>query len=34
LIAYRVSQTEILFYMVGTHENFYRKLGKYWKEGD
>jgi len=34
LIAYRVSQTEILFYTVGTHENFYRTLKKYLKEGD
>jgi hypothetical protein len=34
LIAYRFSETEILFYMVGTHEDFYRKLRKYWKEGD
>jgi hypothetical protein len=34
LIAYRVLETEILFYMVGTHENFYRKLKKFIKEGD
>ena len=34
LIAYRVSETEILFYMVGTHENFYRNLKKYLKEGN
>ena len=26
LIAYQVSETEILFYMIDTHENFYRKL--------
>ena len=34
LIAYRVSETGILFYMVGTHENFYRNLKKYLKEGN
>jgi hypothetical protein len=34
LIAYRVLETEILLYMVGPHENFYRKLRKYIKEGD
>ena len=34
LIAYRASQVEILFYTVGTHENFYRNLKKYLKEGD
>jgi plasmid stabilization system protein ParE len=34
LIAYRVSQVEILFYTVGTHENYYRNLKKYLKEGD
>jgi hypothetical protein len=26
LLAYRTSETEIIFYMVGTHENFYRDL--------
>jgi plasmid stabilization system protein ParE len=26
LIAYRHLETEILFYLVGTHENFYRTL--------
>jgi hypothetical protein len=34
LIAYRVFKTEILFYQVGTHENFYRNLKKYLKEGN
>ena len=34
LIAYKVFTDEILFYMVGTHENFYRDLKKYSKEGD
>lgn len=34
LIAYKVSPNEMLFYMVGSHENFYRNLKKYLKEGD
>jgi len=34
LIAYKVFTDEILFYMVGPHENFYRDLKKYSKEGD
>jgi hypothetical protein len=34
LIAYQVLVNEILFYMVGSHENFYRNLKKYVKEGD
>jgi len=34
LIAYQVLETEILFYMIDTHENFYRKLKNYLKEGD
>ena len=34
LIAYQVLETEILFYMIDTHENFYRKLKKYLKKGD
>jgi len=33
LIAYRILETEIIFYMVGSHENFYRKLKKNLKEG-
>ena len=34
LIAYQFLANEILFYMVGPHENFYRNLKKYLKEGD
>ena len=34
LIAYKVSPNEMLFYMVGSHKNFYRNLKKYLKEGD
>ena len=34
LIAYQVLTNEILFYMVGPHENFYRNLKKNIKEGD
>ena len=33
LIAYQVFTNEILFYLVGPHENFYRNLKKYLKEG-
>jgi hypothetical protein len=33
LIAYQVLTNQILFYMVGPHENFYRNLKKYIKEG-
>jgi hypothetical protein len=33
LIAYKVFTDEIFFYMVGPHENFYRNLKKYIKEG-
>ena len=32
LIAYQFRETEIVFYMVGTHENFYRDLKKYLRE--
>ena len=34
LIAYRTSESEIIFYMIGTHENFYRDLKNYLKRGD
>lgn len=34
LIAYRTFETQIIFYLIGTHENFYRDLKKYLKEGD
>ncbi len=33
LIAYRILEAEIIFYMVGSHENFYRNLKQYLKEG-
>ena len=33
LIAYQFFTNEILFYLVGPHENFYRNLKKYLKEG-
>jgi len=33
LIAYRILETKVIFYMVGSHENFYRNLKKYLKEG-
>ena len=32
LIAYRVTEPEIIFYTIGTHENFYRDLKRYLKE--
>ena len=32
LIAYRVIESDILFYMIGPHENFYRELKRYLKE--
>lgn len=32
LIAYRVTGTDILFYSIGRHENFYRELKKYLRE--
>jgi len=32
LIAYRVTKSDLLFYSIGTHENFYRDLKKYLKE--
>ncbi len=32
LIAYRTFETQIIFHMIGTHENFYRELKKYIKE--
>jgi hypothetical protein len=34
LIAYKALSNEMQFYMVGPHENFYRNLKKYLKEGD
>ncbi|MBW2000955.1 MAG: type II toxin-antitoxin system RelE/ParE family toxin [Deltaproteobacteria bacterium] len=32
LIAYRVIEADILFYMIGPHENFYRDFKKYLRE--
>ena len=32
LIAYCFMEADILFYMIGPHENFYRKLKKYLRE--
>ena len=32
LIAYTMEGSDIFFYMVGVHENFYRELKKYMKE--
>ena len=32
LIAYRVIESDILFYLIGSHENFYRELKRYLKE--
>ncbi len=32
LVAYRVAGPDIIFYSIGTHENFYRDLKRYFKE--
>jgi len=32
LIAYRLRKTEIVFFMIGPHENFYRELKRYLRE--
>ena len=32
LIAYKTESDSIIFYMIGTHENFYRELKQYFKE--
>jgi len=32
LIAYRIIEANILFYMIGSHENFYRDLKRYIRE--
>ena len=32
LIAYRLQEAEIVFFMIGPHENFYRQLKRYLKE--
>ena len=31
LIAYRVAEPDIVFYLIGIHENFYRDLKRYIK---
>jgi hypothetical protein len=32
LIAYKIIKDCIIFYLIGTHENFYRELKRYIKE--
>jgi len=32
LISYRLRESELVFFTVGTHENFYRELKRYVKE--
>ena len=32
LIAYKKRGNEVVFYMIGTHENFYKELKRYMKE--
>ena len=32
LIAYRFKEAVIVFFMIGTHENFYRELKRYLRE--
>lgn len=34
LVAYMIEARNIVFYMIGTHENFYRELKSYLKEVD
>ncbi len=34
LIAYRFQGDDIVFYMVGAHENFYRELKRYLREAE
>ena len=34
LVAYTIAARDIVFYMIGTHENFYRELKSYLKEVD
>jgi len=34
LIAYHRTESDIIFYLIGTHENFYRDLKKYLKENE
>lgn len=32
LVAYTIEARDVVFYMIGTHENFYRELKSYMKE--
>jgi len=32
LIAYRIREANMVFYMIGSHENFYRDLKRYLRE--
>ena len=34
LVAYRVTEPDIVFYSIGTHENFYRDLKRCLKESE
>jgi mRNA-degrading endonuclease RelE of RelBE toxin-antitoxin system len=34
LMAYTIQGRDVVFYMIGTHENFYRELKSYLKEVD
>ncbi len=34
LIAYVIQRKDIVFYMIGVHENFYKELKSYLKEAD
>ncbi len=34
LVAYSIEARDVVFYMIGTHENFYRELKSYLKEED
>jgi hypothetical protein len=33
LFAYQLGEQELIFHMIGTHENFYRDLKNYLREG-
>ena len=32
-MAYQLQSDYVIFYMIGTHENFYRELKRYVREG-
>jgi len=34
LVAYAIAARNVIFYMIGTHENFYKELKSYLKEVD